>query len=174
MVCKSASDAAATECDPPRKVLRSMGMDRVLGGCVVARLWTPALHSPGWLALVRLAEEGLLKRSAQSRRPLNFSGEDSKPDTLRLSTLKSLFFAGVEGWTASGVIRVGDGILRAQCQAATGLRKGNVRDHGLFVDGQQRGTAECRFAWLWRVSRAVASQTKRPCEYKSSRVPAHT
>jgi hypothetical protein len=64
-------------------------------------------------------------------------------DTLRLSTPKILFLGGVEGWTGSGMIGVGEGILRGQCQAATGLRTGCVCGHGLSVERLLRGTAEC-------------------------------
>jgi hypothetical protein len=47
-----------------------MGMGRLPGGCVVARLWTLALHSAGSLALVRLTEETPPKRMTQTRRSL--------------------------------------------------------------------------------------------------------
>ena len=40
--------------------------------------------------------------------------------------------------------RVSERKWRGQCQAATGSRTGNIRDHGLFADRLLPGTAECR------------------------------
>jgi hypothetical protein len=83
-------------------VSKPVGMDRLVGGCVVARLWTLALRSAGSLSPVRLAE----KRQRKDHHPqaVGLSEARETSQCPAFVNQKIPVFAGLQGRTSETLV----------------------------------------------------------------------